>query len=188
MLLLFGIPLLYMEMILGQWLHLDNIRIWKQLTPWLGGLGYTSIMVNEGPDQEASQPPLVVSKSPVSTLFAPQAHCVRPQVCILISVYNSIIMSWTFSYLGNSFYYPLPWNQCSMVKNTNATGEERERGGHQGQGRLGHRGTRDRAGEPKEGGESRGRLQVGRCLSAWVPQASPAFGLCPTSTSGTTPP
>uniref|UniRef100_A0A8C9DEI1 Transporter n=1 Tax=Prolemur simus TaxID=1328070 RepID=A0A8C9DEI1_PROSS len=45
MLLLFGIPLLYMEMIIGQWLHVDNIRAWKQLVPWLSGLGYASILV-----------------------------------------------------------------------------------------------------------------------------------------------
>lgn len=55
MLLLFGIPLLYMEMIMGKWLRVDNIRVWKQLTPWLGGIGYASILVNEGPSQEASQ-------------------------------------------------------------------------------------------------------------------------------------
>lgn len=55
MLLLFGIPLLYIEMIMEQWLRVDNVRIWKQLVPWLGGIGYASIMVNEGPSQEAFQ-------------------------------------------------------------------------------------------------------------------------------------
>lgn len=55
MLLFFGIPLLYLEMIVGQWLHVDNIRVWKQLVPWLGGLGYASTLVNEGPHREAVQ-------------------------------------------------------------------------------------------------------------------------------------
>ncbi|XP_048079962.1 orphan sodium- and chloride-dependent neurotransmitter transporter NTT5-like [Ursus arctos] len=55
MLLLFGIPLLYMEMIMGHWLRVNNIRVWKQLIPWLGGIGYASILVNEGPSQEASR-------------------------------------------------------------------------------------------------------------------------------------
>ncbi|XP_013974406.2 orphan sodium- and chloride-dependent neurotransmitter transporter NTT5-like isoform X5 [Canis lupus baileyi] len=45
MLLLFGIPLLYMEMIMGHWLRMDNIRVWKQLVPWLGGIGYASILM-----------------------------------------------------------------------------------------------------------------------------------------------
>ncbi|XP_025705619.1 orphan sodium- and chloride-dependent neurotransmitter transporter NTT5-like isoform X2 [Callorhinus ursinus] len=86
MLLLFGIPLLYMEMIMGHWLRVDNIRVWKQLIPWLGGIGYASILV-----------------------------------CILMSLYNSIIITWSLSYLGNSFDNSLPWNQCPLVKTINVT-------------------------------------------------------------------
>lgn len=48
LLLLVGIPLLYMEMIIGQWLRKDNIQAWKQLAPWLGGLGYSSTLVGWG--------------------------------------------------------------------------------------------------------------------------------------------
>lgn len=66
MLLLFGIPLLYMELIMGQWLRLDNMRVWKHLMPWLGGIGYSSILVNEGPGQEASRLPLRWSPGPLS--------------------------------------------------------------------------------------------------------------------------
>ncbi|XP_034494458.1 uncharacterized protein LOC100469322 isoform X4 [Ailuropoda melanoleuca] len=86
MLLLFGIPLLYMEMIMGHWLRVNNIRVWKQLIPWLGGIGYASILV-----------------------------------CILMSLYNSIILTWSISYLGNSFDNSLPWNQCPLVKTINVT-------------------------------------------------------------------
>ncbi|XP_007941197.1 orphan sodium- and chloride-dependent neurotransmitter transporter NTT5-like [Orycteropus afer afer] len=45
MLLLVGTPLLYIEMVIGQRLRVDNIRVWKQLLPWLGGMGYTSMLV-----------------------------------------------------------------------------------------------------------------------------------------------
>ncbi|XP_059009403.1 orphan sodium- and chloride-dependent neurotransmitter transporter NTT5-like [Mustela lutreola] len=86
MLCLFGIPLLYMEMIMGHWLRVDNIRVWKQLVPWLGGIGYASILV-----------------------------------CILISLYHSVIITWSISYLGNSFDNSLPWNQCPPVKTINVT-------------------------------------------------------------------
>ncbi|XP_045296533.1 orphan sodium- and chloride-dependent neurotransmitter transporter NTT5-like isoform X2 [Leopardus geoffroyi] len=86
MLLSFGIPLLYMEMIMGHWLRVDNIRVWKQLVPWLGGIGYASILV-----------------------------------CILMSLYNSVIITWSLSYLANSFGNSLPWNQCPLVKTTNVT-------------------------------------------------------------------
>ena len=44
LLLLVGIPLLYMEMIIGQWLQKGNIQAWKQLAPWLSGLGYSSTL------------------------------------------------------------------------------------------------------------------------------------------------
>ncbi|XP_006868465.1 PREDICTED: uncharacterized protein LOC102832911 [Chrysochloris asiatica] len=92
-LLLIGTPLLYMEMILGQWLRMNNARVWKQLVPWLGGMGYASMLV----------------------------HCIHPQVCFLMSLYNSTIISWCLSYLAHSFSHPLPWNQCPLVKNSNGT-------------------------------------------------------------------
>ncbi|XP_076987308.1 orphan sodium- and chloride-dependent neurotransmitter transporter NTT5-like isoform X2 [Tamandua tetradactyla] len=45
MLVFVGIPLLHMEMVLGQWLRLDSIQIWKSLVPYLGGVGYASMLV-----------------------------------------------------------------------------------------------------------------------------------------------
>nr|XP_048293980.1 orphan sodium- and chloride-dependent neurotransmitter transporter NTT5-like isoform X3 [Myodes glareolus] len=77
LLLLVGIPLSYMEMILGHWLRMDNIRAWNQLVPWLSGLGYSSTLA-----------------------------------CVLVSLYNSALISWNLLYLGQSFDYPPPWEQC----------------------------------------------------------------------------
>ncbi|XP_004646567.1 orphan sodium- and chloride-dependent neurotransmitter transporter NTT5-like [Octodon degus] len=86
-LLLFGIPLLYMEMMVGQRLQVDNIRVWKQLAPWLGGMGYACVLVR-----------------------------------ILLSTYNSAIISWSLFYLGSSFTLPLPWEHCPLAKNVSGTG------------------------------------------------------------------
>ncbi|XP_027776146.2 orphan sodium- and chloride-dependent neurotransmitter transporter NTT5-like [Marmota flaviventris] len=86
MLLFFGIPLLYMEVIIGRWLRVDIIQVWKQLVPWLGGVGYTSILV-----------------------------------CMLMSLYNSAVLSWSLYYLANSFDHPLPWDYCPLVKNISVT-------------------------------------------------------------------
>ena len=44
LLLLVGIPLLYMEMIIGQWLRKNNIQAQKQQAPWLSSLGYSSTL------------------------------------------------------------------------------------------------------------------------------------------------
>ncbi|XP_005084880.2 orphan sodium- and chloride-dependent neurotransmitter transporter NTT5 [Mesocricetus auratus] len=86
LLLLLGIPLLYMEMIIGQWLRMDHIRAWKKLVPWLSGLGYSSILAS-----------------------------------FLVSLYNSVLISWNLLYLGQSFGNRLPWEQCPLVENISVT-------------------------------------------------------------------
>ena len=87
----------------------------------------------------------MVSRLPISTHPAPpQAHRVHPQVCILVSLYNSIIITGSLSYLSNSFRYPLPWDKCPLVRNINVTGEEREGEAQQSQGRQGNQAARDR--------------------------------------------
>ncbi|XP_063127093.1 uncharacterized protein LOC499151 isoform X10 [Rattus norvegicus] len=82
LLLLLGIPLMYMEMVIGQWLRVDNIRAWKHLVPWLSGVGYSSMLA-----------------------------------CALVILYNSALVSWSLFYLGQSFDYPTPWENCPLVKN-----------------------------------------------------------------------
>ncbi|KAM9226275.1 orphan sodium- and chloride-dependent neurotransmitter transporter NTT5-like [Dugong dugon] len=44
-LLLIGVPLLFMEMASGQRLHEGSLGIWKHTSSWMTGLGYTSFMV-----------------------------------------------------------------------------------------------------------------------------------------------
>lgn len=63
LLLLLGIPLMYMEMVIGQWLRMDNIQAWKYLVPWLSGVGYSSILVGVGWQSPKSSP------RPVSSLL-----------------------------------------------------------------------------------------------------------------------
>nr|XP_045366642.1 orphan sodium- and chloride-dependent neurotransmitter transporter NTT5-like [Camelus bactrianus] len=45
LLFLLGIPLLFLEMAAGQKLRQGNIGVWKVISPWIGGVGYTSFMV-----------------------------------------------------------------------------------------------------------------------------------------------
>ncbi|XP_045433095.1 orphan sodium- and chloride-dependent neurotransmitter transporter NTT5 isoform X1 [Pipistrellus kuhlii] len=45
MLALVGVPLLVMEIALGQRLHQGSIGVWKNMTPWCSGVGYSSFMV-----------------------------------------------------------------------------------------------------------------------------------------------
>nr|XP_046234014.1 sodium-dependent neutral amino acid transporter B(0)AT2-like [Scatophagus argus] len=46
-------------------------------------------------------------------------------VCLLMSLYHNVILAWSLFYLGNSFQYPLPWEQCP--KQGNVTVQECEK-------------------------------------------------------------
>ncbi|CAM9970065.1 unnamed protein product, partial [Rangifer tarandus platyrhynchus] len=45
MMFLVGIPLLFLEMAAGQRMRKGSIGVWKVISPWIGGVGYTSFMV-----------------------------------------------------------------------------------------------------------------------------------------------
>uniref|UniRef100_A0A452SHG3 Solute carrier family 6 member 16 n=1 Tax=Ursus americanus TaxID=9643 RepID=A0A452SHG3_URSAM len=45
MLFLVGVPLLFLEMAAGQRMRQGSIGTWKVISPWIGGVGYTSFMV-----------------------------------------------------------------------------------------------------------------------------------------------
>lgn len=45
MLFLVGVPLLFLEMAAGQRMRQGSIGVWKVISPWIGGVGYTSFMV-----------------------------------------------------------------------------------------------------------------------------------------------
>lgn len=44
-LLFVGIPLLFLEMAVGQRMHRNSIDAWKIIAPWAGGVGYSSFIV-----------------------------------------------------------------------------------------------------------------------------------------------
>lgn len=42
---LVGFPLLLLEMAAGQRMRQGSIGVWKIVSPWIGGVGYTSFLV-----------------------------------------------------------------------------------------------------------------------------------------------
>ncbi|XP_033841192.1 sodium-dependent neutral amino acid transporter B(0)AT2-like isoform X1 [Periophthalmus magnuspinnatus] len=42
-------------------------------------------------------------------------------VCFFVALYYNVILAWSLFYMGNSFQYPLPWEQCP--NEANATGK-----------------------------------------------------------------
>ncbi|KAM6223627.1 orphan sodium- and chloride-dependent neurotransmitter transporter NTT5 [Rhynchocyon petersi] len=89
---LLGIPLLFMEMAVGQRLRLGSIGVWKVISPSIAGVGYASFMV-----------------------------------CFILGLYYSVIMSWSFFYLVQSFQFPLPWTVCPLLENSNITGGKKDK-------------------------------------------------------------
>ncbi|XP_030649417.1 sodium-dependent neutral amino acid transporter B(0)AT2 [Chanos chanos] len=45
-------------------------------------------------------------------------------VCFFVALYYNVIIAWSLFYLGNSFQYPLPWEQCPVDLHTNQTVKE----------------------------------------------------------------
>uniref|UniRef100_A0A8D2DBI2 Solute carrier family 6 member 16 n=1 Tax=Sciurus vulgaris TaxID=55149 RepID=A0A8D2DBI2_SCIVU len=77
-----GIPLLFLEMTVGQMLQQGSMDLWKIIGPWAGGVGYTSFMV-----------------------------------CFITSMYTNVFSSWILFYLSHSFQFPVPWENCPLLKN-----------------------------------------------------------------------
>uniref|UniRef100_G3UMS9 Transporter n=1 Tax=Loxodonta africana TaxID=9785 RepID=G3UMS9_LOXAF len=48
-------------------------------------------------------------------------------VCLIVGLYYSTIMSWSFCYFVQSFQSPLPWTVCPSLENSNASDPECER-------------------------------------------------------------
>ncbi|XP_029364013.1 sodium-dependent neutral amino acid transporter B(0)AT2 [Echeneis naucrates] len=45
-------------------------------------------------------------------------------VCFYVALYYNVIIAWSLFYMGNSFQYPLPWEQCPIDATTNETVRE----------------------------------------------------------------
>ncbi|XP_059410448.1 sodium-dependent neutral amino acid transporter B(0)AT2 [Carassius carassius] len=45
-------------------------------------------------------------------------------VCFFVALYYNVIIAWALFYMGNSFQYPLPWEQCPVDMISNQTVKE----------------------------------------------------------------
>uniref|UniRef100_A0ABI8AM77 Transporter n=1 Tax=Felis catus TaxID=9685 RepID=A0ABI8AM77_FELCA len=115
MLVVEGMPLLYLELAVGQRMRQGSIGAWRTISPYLGGVGLPVGGRNFG------QPLATVSSAQPSRLQPGLASVV---VSFFLSTYYNIINAWAFWYLFHSFQDPLPWSVCPL--NSNRTGYDEE--------------------------------------------------------------
>lgn len=64
MLFLVGIPIIFLEMAVGQRMRQGSIGVWKVISPWIGGVGYSSFTV-----RTPGFPSLVLDPTPILTFI-----------------------------------------------------------------------------------------------------------------------
>ncbi|KAI1242921.1 Sodium- and chloride-dependent transporter XTRP3, partial [Lamprotornis superbus] len=100
-----GMPLLYLELAVGQRMRQGSIGAWKIISPYLCGVGMflVSIFIFQ---------------------HARNMGVASVVVSFFLSMYYNVINAWAFWYLFHSFQDPLPWATCPL--NSNRTGYEEE--------------------------------------------------------------
>ncbi|CAO2632832.1 Orphan sodium- and chloride-dependent neurotransmitter transporter NTT5 [Lemmus lemmus] len=81
-----GIPLLFLEMAVGQRAQRGSIDLWKTLSPWFGGLGYSIFLVRS---PELHKPALQL----LLTLHSPPLLFL-PDTSLLLSSYPCKLLAW----------------------------------------------------------------------------------------------
>lgn len=115
-----GLPLLYLELAIGQKLRKGSVGVWTTISPLLGGVGglhRTVIKV------------LKWHFSIAITLFMEELFVCLCEgissmiVSFLVSIFYNTIIAWVLWYFFHSFQEPLPWSHCPL--NENRTGNRK---------------------------------------------------------------
>lgn len=109
-----GLPLLYLEMAIGQRLRMGSIGVWNSISPLLGGVGGWPKLVKR----------IRIFICPM--LFIIYFLCVGIGsifVSFLVSIFYNTILAWVLWYFFHSFQNPLPWSHCPL--NDNNTGNKK---------------------------------------------------------------
>lgn len=117
MLVFLGIPLLYMELTLGQYLKKGPVQAMAAICPlFKGTLSSLNIALK-----------FVSLWQIIKCTYKLSQHCVflpsgigvaSVAVSFIVSIYYNLIITWSLFYLFNSFQNPLPWDGCNKTWNT----------------------------------------------------------------------
>lgn len=119
-----GLPLLYLELAIGQRLRMGSAGVWISISPFLGGVGecptticncFVCLFVSFMSDTELFQD--------ASVFFSLCVGIASMIVSFLVSIFYNTIIAWVLWYFFHSFQNPLPWSQCPL--NDNQTGNKK---------------------------------------------------------------
>lgn len=71
------------------------------------------------PQSSVKSPPF-----PRPHFSSPATTFLAPQVCFITALYLNVVNAWILFYLGQSFHFSVPWEQCPLLKNSSGFGEE----------------------------------------------------------------
>lgn len=116
MLVVLGIPLLYMELTVGQYTRKGPVHAMATVCPLLKGtllqLKKCVFVTNYQTCQNQRTAKNTVTFHPLGVGIASVA------VSFISSVYYNLVITWSFYYLFSSFQEPLPWENCNNTWNT----------------------------------------------------------------------
>lgn len=111
-----GLPLLYLELAIGQRLRKGSIGVWNSISPLLGGVGRRPTTADK------TALPSFLGRKQWGMLFFVflSVGMASMMVSFCVCLFYNTIVAWVLWYFFHSFQDPLPWNQCPL--NENSTG------------------------------------------------------------------
>lgn len=116
-----GIPLLYLELAIGQRLRKSSIGVWNSISPLLGGVGGWPQFINRTFNGLLDTLGIFVWNR-IFRFVIDFLGIASMIVSFLVSLFYNTIMAWVIWYFFHSFQNPLPWSQCPL--NDNHTGNK----------------------------------------------------------------
>lgn len=111
-----GLPLLYLELAIGQKMRKGSIGVWRTISPALGGVGRRPTTTDKTFVTSFLRGKLLIRRI---FLFVGIASMI---VSFCVCLFYNTIIAWVLWYFFHSFQEPLPWSQCPL--NENGTGNE----------------------------------------------------------------
>ena len=117
-----GLPLLYLELAIGQRLRKGSIGVWNSISPLLGGVGGWSFINRTFNVLFLSDSLGIFVWNRKFRFVIDFLGIASMIVSFLVSLFYNTIMAWVIWYFFHSFENPLPWSQCPL--NDNHTGNK----------------------------------------------------------------